>query len=107
MPKLKPNHRYKVIEVYPESGMYSLRTGIAGAEFTLSHIQRPFSDLPDIPGVFHANIKLESGTMRGMKLFLTYFAAESIHTNDADMMCNCNAYSFPHRKGEGECKCTS
>lgn len=106
MQKLNRNLRYKIIEVYSNSGMYSLRDGLEGSNFSLSHTQRPQYSIEEPPELCHAQIKLESGTMRGMSLFLTFFTAKLIHAKDS-ILCTCKAYPFPHHTGERKCNCIS
>ena len=102
MQKLNLKLRFRLVEVFPDSGMYSLRDGLEDSVFSLHHMQRPQYSMGEPPELCHAQIKLESGTMRGLSLFLTFFTAELIHDKDS-ILCTCKAYSFPHRHGEGEC----
>ncbi len=106
MPKLNRNLRYRIIEVYSHSGMYSLRDGLEGSDFSLSHTQRPKYSIEEPPALCHAQIKLESGTMRGLSLFLTHFTAKLIQDKDT-LLCTCKVYPFPHQTGEGKCNCIS
>ena len=81
--------------------MYPFHRQLEGSDFRLNYTQGQY---PKEPGFYHAQIKLVSGTMRGMSLFLTYFTAELIPNAD-DILCKCKAYPFPHRRGEERCNC--